>query len=199
MEFPDPIPDPPVPETNPSDLLTSHVVPTAPQTQPTSTSLSPANGTTYTTPELTTLFTTLESRLTGYAESLLGVARCLDSLQEQITAFRDQQGRGSESGSERGEGEEEDRRGDGGGDGAGEKHAVREEECEGQRSIGVGERLRVDVVGREGEEEWRGGEGGGERLGGGEKPENGGDGEVNDGGLGNMLSGFVFGDDPGKS
>ena len=45
-------------------------------------------GLSYSTSEIDSMFQNIEDRLTGYAESLLGVARCLDSLQSQISDLK---------------------------------------------------------------------------------------------------------------
>ncbi|KAF2213714.1 hypothetical protein CERZMDRAFT_96538 [Cercospora zeae-maydis SCOH1-5] len=130
----------------------------------------PADGVSYTTAELTSLLTSLETRLSGFAEALLGVGECLDSLQTQIKELRTSRdradGNGSESGSE----------------------AEAKEEV---KNIGGGQYGNEDGrTTREGREErWQGANDGSADA---SEEEKRGDGET---GLGNMISGFVFGGD----
>ncbi|KAM3414117.1 hypothetical protein BST61_g10775 [Cercospora zeina] len=127
--------------------------------------LEPADGVSYTTSELTTFLTSLETRLTGFAEALLGVGECLDSLQLQIKELRDR--RDKEAG-DRADGSESDS--------GSEAEAKKEGEQvgEGQYEAPDGQALGTNGGADTSEEERKGGD---------------------ETGLGDMISGFVFGDD----
>ncbi|CAK1366768.1 hypothetical protein CB0940_10140 [Cercospora beticola] len=138
---------------------------------------APADGQSYTTAELTSLFTSLETRLTGYAEALLGVGECLDSLQLQIKELRESihgNNRVEESDSES-EAEVKPKQQANEGVGADE------------HGIGAGGDGNVGV---EGVEEER-------RVIDGSRTVNT-ETDADENGLGNMISGFVFGDDEPK-
>ncbi|GIZ48292.1 hypothetical protein CKM354_001136000 [Cercospora kikuchii] len=139
---------------------------------------APANGESYTTTELTALFSSLETRLTGFAEALLGVGECLDSLQIQIKELRqnvngNKRGEESESDSEAEvEPKEQGTEGAGanehgfGGEGSGNvgMESVEEEE---RRVIDGPRTVNTET-------------------------------DADENGLGNMISGFVFGNDEPK-
>lgn len=142
------------------------------------TPLAPADGESYTTVELTALFSSFEIRLTGFAEALLGVGECLDSLQIQIKELRqnvngNKRGEESESDSEAEvEPKEQGTEGAGanehgfGGEGSGNvgMESVEEEE---RRVIDGPRTVNTET-------------------------------DADENGLGNMISGFVFGNDEPK-
>ncbi|PPJ49968.1 hypothetical protein CBER1_04705 [Cercospora berteroae] len=140
---------------------------------------APADGESYTTAELTALFNSLETRLTGFAEALLGVGECLDSLQTQIKELRDSRGKSNarkdkESDSDS-EGEVEHKEQTPEGVGIDEHGAG----AEGNDSLGVDsveeERKVIDGPRTVNTET-----------------------DADENGLGNMISGFVFGNDEPK-
>lgn len=140
---------------------------------------APANGESYTTAELTALFTSLETRLTGYAEALLGVGECLDNLQLQIKELRDIRGKNNA---------EKDNESDSDSEVEAEPRE-RMTEGVGADDHGTGaegnDNLGVDSV-----------EEGGRAIDGAETVNTETDADEN--GLGNMINGFVFGNDEPK-
>lgn len=184
---------------HPSDLPSSlsDTIPTdydeeAQQSQPPSTDDEPPIPTT--TPNSTTTpssidhkFHLLETRLSGFAESLLGIATCLDSLQQQITSLSSSLSLSSTSTSLQKEKEddddensrlEEDKR----------ELVVDGQEREKQKGMMMGEE-KEEVGGEESNEDEA--EDTAEQ-----RPEGGGDGKVNNEGfLGEVISGILNGGD----
>lgn len=134
-------------------------------------------------------FHLLETRLSGFAESLLGIATCLDSLQEQITSLSSSslslsssstflQKEKDDDDDENLHLEEENR-----------ESVVDGQEREEQKGIMMGEEKEEEVGGKESNEDEA--EDMAEQ-----RPEGGGDGKVNNEGfLGEVISGILNGDD----
>lgn len=127
-------------------------------------------------------FHLLETRLSGFAESLLGIATCLDSLQQQITSLSSSLSTGNSvaqhDNDDMSHSEEEKR----------ESVVVDDQEREKQKGIMIGEE-KEEVGGRESNEDEAGDTAE-------QRPEGGGDGKVNNEGfLGEVISGILNGDD----
>lgn len=129
-------------------------------------------------------FHLLENRLSGFAESLLGIATCLDSLQQQINSLSSSSSLSSTSTSLQKENDddenshsEEDKR----------EAVVVDQEREEQKGVMMGEEKEGEVGGEESKEDEDTAE---------QRPEGGGDGKVNNEGfLGEVISGILNGDD----
>lgn len=185
---------------HPSDLPSSSLSDTIPtgydeeqqHSQPPSTDDEPPILTTTTT---TTDFTNtpspidhkfhlLETRLSGFAESLLGIATCLDSLQQQITSLSSSWSLSStslrkENDDDENSRSEEDKR----------ESVVDDREREKQKGVMMGEEKEGEVGGKELNDDEA--EDTAEQ-----RPEGGGDGKVNNEGfLGEVISGILNGDD----
>lgn len=184
---------------HPSDLPSSlsDTIPTdydeeQQQSQPPSTDDEPPIPTTDSTNTPSSIdqkFHLLETRLSGFAESLLGIATCLDSLQQQITSLSSsslslsssstslQKEKDDDDGDENSHSEEEKR-----------ESVVDGQEREKQKAVIMGEE-KEEVGGRESNEDEA--EDTAEQ-----RPEGGGDGKVNNEGfLGEVISGILNGDD----
>lgn len=181
---------------HPSDLLSSSLSDTIPtdydeeqqQSQPPPTDEPPIPTTTATTNSTNTpssidhKFHLLETRLSGFAESLLGIATCLDSLQQQITSLSSSLSTGNSVAQHDNDDmshSEEDKR----------ESIVDDQEREEQKGVMIGEEKEEEVGGKElnvdeAEDTAE------------QRPEGGGDGKVNNEGfLGEVISGILNGDD----
>lgn len=174
-----------------SDTITTDYDEEQKQSQPPSTDDEPPipPPTTTTTTNSTTIpssidhkFHLLETRLSGFAESLLGIATCLDSLQQQITSLSSSLSTGNSVAQHDIDDmsrSEEDKR---------ESVVVDDQEREEQKGVMRGEE-KEGVGGEESKEDED--EDTAEQ-----RPEGGGDGKVNNEGfLGEVISGILNGDD----
>lgn len=134
-------------------------------------------------------FHLLETRLSGFAESLLGIATCLDSLQQQITFLSSSLSLSSSSTFLQKEKEEDDDDDD---ENSRSEEEKRESVVDGQER----EEQKGVMIGEEKEEEVGGKESKGDEDTAEQRPEGGGDGKVNNEGfLGEVISGILNGDD----
>lgn len=182
---------------HPSDLLSSSLSDTIPtdydeeqqQSQPPPTDEPPIPTTTATTNSTNTpssidhKFHLLETRLSGFAESLLGIATCLDSLQQQITSLSSSLSTGNSVAQHDNDDmshSEEDKR---------ESVVVDDQGREKEKGVIVGEEKEEEVGEKESNEDEA--EDTAEQ-----RPEGGGDGKVNNEGfLGEVISGILNGND----
>lgn len=178
---------------HPSDLPSSSLSDTLPtdydeeqqQFQPPSTDGESPIPTTTTESSIDHKFHLLETRLSGFAESLLGIATCLDSLQQQIISLSSSSLSSSstslqkENDDDENARSEEDKR----------ESVVDDQEREKQKGVMMGGEKEGEVGGKESNEDEA--EDTAER-----RPEGGGDGKVNNEGfLGEVISGILNGND----
>lgn len=182
---------------HPSDLPSSSLSDTIPtdydeeqqQSQPPSTDDEPPIPTTITTTDssIDHKFHLLETRLSGFAESLLGIATCLDSLQQQITSLSSSSSLSLSSTSTSLQKEKDDDENSRSEEDKNES-VVDDREREKQKGVMMGEE-KEEVGGKESNEDEA--EDTAER-----RPEGGGDGKVNNEGfLGEVISGILNGND----
>lgn len=130
-------------------------------------------------------FHLLENRLSGFAESLLGIATCLDSLQQQITSLSSSLSLSSSTFLQKEKDDDENSRSE-----EDKSEAVVDgQEREEQKGVMIGEEKEEEVGGKESNEDEA--EDMAEQ-----RPEGGGDGKVNNEGfLGEVISGILNGND----
>lgn len=133
-------------------------------------------------------FHLLETRLSGFAESLLGIATCLDSLQQQITSLSSSLSLSSSSTSLRKDKDDDDDDENSRSEEERREAVVEDQEREKQKGVMMGE--EKEEVGGKGLNEDEAEDTAEQR------PEGGGDGKVNNEGfLGEVISGILNGND----